>query len=286
MTSTWIVGVDGSENARRAAEWAVDQAAGRDVRIVVLAAWTVPMMATGMLPGGGMLPNWPELESAVERSTEELAAELARDGVTIEARTEQGPAAQVLIEASREAALLVVGGRGLGRAKGLMLGSVSQRCASQAVVPTAVIGDEAPLGRARSIVVGYDASVNARRAAQWSLEFAGPDAEVTILDALALAPWLPADVVRERHAAEVEAVEAEFQAHMAELDPNHRAIHTLVLADARVALLEASQQADLLVLGARGRGRLGSMLLGSTTNWLLQAATCAMVVVPPPDRTT
>jgi nucleotide-binding universal stress UspA family protein len=286
MTSTWIVGVDGSDNGRRAAEWAVDQAAGRDVRIVVLAAWTAPMATTGMLPGGMVLSNWTEVETAVERTTEALAAELARDGVEVEARTEQGAAAQVLIEASREADLLVVGGRGLGRAKGLMLGSVSQRCASHAVVPTAVIGDEAPLGRARKVIVGYDASANARRAASWALDFAGPDAEVTILDALALAPWLPADVVRERHAAEVDAVEAEFQAHMAELDPNRRATHTLVLADARVALLEASQQADLLVLGARGRGRLGAMLLGSTTNWLLQAATCAMVVVPPPDATT
>jgi nucleotide-binding universal stress UspA family protein len=285
MTSTWVVGVDGSDNARHAAEWAVDQAIGRDVRITVLATWTVPLVTTGMLPAALALPDWSELESALQRSTEALATEFSRDGVEVQARIAQGSAAPVLIEASRQADLLVVGARGLGRVKGVVLGSVSQRCASQGVVPTAVIGIEVPLGRACSIVVGYDGSTNARTAAQWALEFAEPDAAITILDALALAPWLASDVVRERFPSEVHAAEAEFRTHMAELDPDNRASHSFVIADARVALLDACQRADLLVLGARGRGGLGAMLLGSTTTWMLHGATRATIVVPPSDRT-
>ena len=78
--------------------------------------------------------------------------------------------------------------RGLGRVKGLMLGSVSQRCTSHGLVPTAVIAMEAPLGPARRIVVGYDASTNAQTAAQWALGFAQADAAITILDALGARP--------------------------------------------------------------------------------------------------
>lgn len=285
MTSTWVVGVDGSENARHAAEWAVDQAVGRGVHVILLATWTVPLVSTGMVPSTIAFPDWSALESELQRSTEALAAELSRDGVEVEARIAQGSAAHALIEASREADLLVVGERGLGRVKGLVLGSVSQRCVSHSAVPTAVISLEAPLGPARHIVVGYDASANAHRAAQWALGFAEPDAAVTILDALALAPWLAPDVVRERFPAEVAAVESEFHANMAELDPHDRASHSFVIADARLALLRASQDADLVVLGARGRGKLGAMLVGSTTNWMLHGATRATIVVPPHDRT-
>lgn len=285
MTSTWIVGADGSANARHAAEWAVDQAVGRDVRIIVLATWTVPLVSTGMVASTIVFPDWSALESELQHTTEALAAELTRDGVEVEARIAQGSPAHALIEASREADLLVVGARGLGRVKGLMLGSVSQRCVSHSAVPTAVISMEAPLGPARHIVVGYDASPNAQTAARWALEFAEPDAAVTILDALALASWLAPDVVRERFPVEVTAAESEFHAHMADLDPQHRATHSFVIADERLALLRASQSADLVVLGARGRGKLGAMLVGSTSAWMLHGATRATIVVPPHHRT-
>ncbi|MFZ1489991.1 MAG: universal stress protein, partial [Ilumatobacteraceae bacterium] len=284
MTSTWIVGVDGSDNARHAAEWAIDQAVGRDVRIVVLATWTLPIVPMGAMSSMAVLPDWSDLESELRRSTEALATKLSRDGVEVEARIAQGSAADVLIEASREADLLVVGARGLGRVTGLVLGSVSQRCVSHSVAPVAVIAMEAPLGPARRILVGYDASANARTAAQWALGFAQPDAAITILDALGIAPWLAPDLVRERFPVEVEATEAEFRTHMGELDPDNRADHSFVIADARVALVDASTRADLVVLGARGRGRLAAMLLGSTTTWMLQSATRATVVVPLPER--
>lgn len=281
MTQTWVVGVDGSENARHAATWALDQADGRDVRIVLVASWSVPVTAGGF--GAGVVwPDWSDIETGLQQSTEALAAELARPGVTVEARTVQGPAARALVDVSREADLLVVGARGLGGAKGAMLGSVSQRCVSHCVVPTAVITADAPVGPAQHVLIGFDGSANARAAASWGLAFATPDATITVLDALALAPWLSPDMVRERFAGEVEAAESEFQAQMGELDPDGRATHTFVLADARAALAEASEQADLVVLGARGRSRLRAALLGSTTTWMLGGATRATVVVPAP----
>jgi nucleotide-binding universal stress UspA family protein len=281
MTSTWLVGVDGSDNARRAADWAVEQARDRDVRMVILATWTAPLATNGMLPGTLALPNWSELEDELRRSTEQLAADLSRRDVDVEGRIAQGPAGRALVEASRHAQLLVVGARGLGRVKGLVLGSVSQHCVSQAVAPTAVIPPGVAVGPVDRIVVGYDGSTNARLAAQWALGFAARDTSVTFLDALPLLPSLPGDLVRERFPAEVAAAEAEFEAHMRELDPQDRAHHAFVIADPRVALHEASNDADLMVLGARGRGRLAAMLVGSTTTWMLNGATRATVVVPP-----
>jgi nucleotide-binding universal stress UspA family protein len=280
MTATWIVGVDGSENSLHAVEWAIDQAIGRDVEIVLLASWSAPLTTSGMFAEGFIAQDWHQLEQSLRQRTQELASQRARDGVGLAAEVTQGPAAQSLIEASRDAEMLVVGARGLSRVKGIMLGSVSQRCASHSAVPTAIIGAEAPLGPARRAVVGFDGSANARRAVEWTLGFVGGDTSINVVDALGVAPWLPSEVVRIRFASEVEAAEHEFQTHMAELDPDARAEHSFVIGDPRVKLPEAADGADLLVLGARGRGRVGAFLLGSTTTWLLNNANWATVVVP------
>lgn len=283
MTATWVVGVDGSENARHAAEWALDQAQGRDVRIVLLSTWNVPVVPAGF--GAPVVwPDWSEFEAEIRRSTEALAAQLSERGVAVEARVAQGAAGRVLVEESRDADLLVVGARGLGGAKGVVLGSVSQRVVTHSTVPTAVITMEAPLGPARRMLIGYDGSRNARAAVTWGLGFAAPEASVTIVDALPVAPWLPSDVARQHFPNEVAQAEAEFETQMAEIDPGGRATHSFVVADARAALLEASQDVDLVVLGARGRGRLGTILLGSTTTWMLNGARVATVVVPAPKQ--
>jgi nucleotide-binding universal stress UspA family protein len=54
----------------------------------------------------------------------------------------------------------------------------------------------------------------------------------------------------------------------------------VVIGDARVALARAADRTDVLVIGARGAGMLGSTLLGSVSTWMLDAAGCPMVVVP------
>ncbi|MGD9998252.1 MAG: universal stress protein [Ilumatobacteraceae bacterium] len=280
MTATWIVGVDGSENSLHALEWAIDQAVGRAVRLVLLSTWSPPLTAAGRFPEAAPLYDWHEFEQSLLEKTRALASERTRDGVQLEAVVSQGPAAQALIDASHEAELVIVGARGLGRVKGLVLGSVSQRCASHGVVPTAIIGPDAPLGPARTAVIGFDGSPNARGALEWALRFVDDAATITVVDALAVAPWLQDDVVRARFAKEVEAAEREFGAHMAALDPTNRAGHSFVIGDARVKLADVTRDADLLVLGARGRGRVGALLLGSTTTWMLHNATCATVVVP------
>lgn len=280
MTTTWLVGVDGSDNSLHAVEWTIDQAVGRDVRVVVVAAWSPPIMTGGGAPEGVALQYWDEFSQSAATIADTVVAERARDGVRLEARVVEGSPAQVLLDAGRDAELLVVGARGHGRVKGLVLGSVSQRCVTHGTVPTAIIPPAAPLGAVRRTVVGFDGSPNARHALQWSLRFFADDISITVVDALPVAPWLPPATVRRRFAEEVDAAQSEFEAHMVELDPGHRAEHSFVLGDARVKLTEAAHDADLVVLGARGRGGIGSLLLGSTTTWMLHNATRATVVVP------
>jgi nucleotide-binding universal stress UspA family protein len=75
--------------------------------------------------------------SMVERIVEELAGEFP--AVTIDTKAVTGPPAEVLIEASRHADLLVVGSRGHNQVSGLLLGSVSQHCATRALCSVVIV---------------------------------------------------------------------------------------------------------------------------------------------------
>lgn len=64
------------------------------------------------------------------------------------------------------------------------------------------------------------------------------------------------------------------------VDPTRRATRDVEIGAARHALAAASDTADLVVLGARGRGGVTGAILGSVTTWMLHDATCPVVVVP------
>jgi nucleotide-binding universal stress UspA family protein len=201
-------------------------------------------------------------------------------GPKIAARVEQGRAARTLIDNSRGTELLVVGTKGRGGLSGVMLGSISGQCATHATVPVAVVPAGVECVPVRRLVVGYDGSRNAREAVAWALQFAPASAQIDVVRAVELVPWLDEAGVRERFPAEVEKAGAEFEAEMDELDPMRRARRLIKLQDARQALCEAAHDADLVVLGARGHGRLGAALLGSVSTWMLHAPSHATVIVP------
>ncbi|MFG1676635.1 universal stress protein [Micromonospora sp. NPDC049282] len=131
-----VVGSDGSESALRALGFAVERAAQRDVPLRVLRVWEPP--GDRWTP-----PDFdPEDIAASERTAAE--AELARwrktfPDVPIEISTVPGSAAALLVEASRAAQLVVVGSRGRGGLRGMLLGSVSQQLIQHAHCPVAVV---------------------------------------------------------------------------------------------------------------------------------------------------
>ncbi|MGH9132405.1 MAG: universal stress protein, partial [Ilumatobacteraceae bacterium] len=116
------------------------------------------------------------------------------------------------------------------------------------------------------------------------LDFAGADVEIDVVRSVELAPWMCDTDILERFPGEVEQANAEFETDLADVDPTGRARPIFKLQDARQALSEAAAATDLVVLGARGRGRFAAALLGSVSTWMLHGASRATVIVPDPDK--
>lgn len=141
MVSKWktiLVGVDGSPGSRTALAWAAVEAADHQADLVVLNVWEPTL-----LPPMGSVPQ-SEAPDPGEPAAESLLAvikeELGEDPpVLVHPRVKQGNPAEVLIEESADADLLVVGTRGHGGFAGLMLGSVSQHVAAYAKCPVTVV---------------------------------------------------------------------------------------------------------------------------------------------------
>jgi nucleotide-binding universal stress UspA family protein len=140
-SGTIVVGVDGSEHGERALDWAIEEAKLRGARLVLLSAWHVPASVYGA-PGFA-----PQLDGRMDKPFEDVAEEVAdaaakrarEAGAEAEPSVRQGQAAEVLIDASGDADLLVVGSRGHGGFAGLLLGSVSAQCAHHAKSPVLIV---------------------------------------------------------------------------------------------------------------------------------------------------
>jgi nucleotide-binding universal stress UspA family protein len=139
-----VVGIDGSDNAHRALDWAVKEAATHHAPLTVL---TVHEVAASPWTGSPIIlpPDQEELED-VRRRVEEIVGKAAAQAgdpgpASITVRAEIGVAARVLIEASRDADLLVVGSRGGGGFAHSLLGSVTQQVIQHAECPVVVVPD-------------------------------------------------------------------------------------------------------------------------------------------------
>jgi nucleotide-binding universal stress UspA family protein len=138
-----VVGVDGSDASKDALRWAVDEAKLRGDSVVAVNAWQVPVLPFDVgpppAPSFDMVTLIPELEQAAQRIVESVVEEVAGDaGVEVQPVAAEGPAATVLIDAARDAELLVVGSRGRGGFLGLLLGSVSLQVAQHAPCPVVI----------------------------------------------------------------------------------------------------------------------------------------------------
>ena len=137
---TIVVGVDGSPQSRTALKWAAAEALDHGAGLVVLNVWehTLPP------PSGSVSVSERYVPDPSQRTAEDLVQvikeELGEDPpVVVEPHVKQGNPAKVLIDQSADADLLVVGTRGHGGFRGLVLGSVSQHVAAYATCPVVVV---------------------------------------------------------------------------------------------------------------------------------------------------
>lgn len=141
LSNRVVVGVDDSDGSSSALLWAIDEAARRGATLEVVHTWSVPYLVSLVELGTTIDdPSW--FEKVATETLDRLlngALDQTESRPTIERVVVQQDPAPALIETARGADLLVVGTRGRGGFKGLMLGSVSQQVVQHAPCPVVVI---------------------------------------------------------------------------------------------------------------------------------------------------
>jgi nucleotide-binding universal stress UspA family protein len=133
---TIVVGIDGSEHAVEALRWAVDEAKRRNTSVTLVHSWEMPVIQ-GRAPKD--LPHETFEERAQRVLSEVLEKVPAHHDIEVHTAITNYSPAQALVEASRDAELVVVGSRGLGGFKGLLLGSVAQQVAHHSACPVVIV---------------------------------------------------------------------------------------------------------------------------------------------------
>jgi nucleotide-binding universal stress UspA family protein len=136
-----VAGVDGSAESVRALGWAVRYATATGARVQALLAWHYPDVAGRPPVGVAPEPVRHQTESQEGTILNEAIAKVqgGQAGPEVETRLGYGHPAQVLIEASKEADLLVLGSHGHGAFTGMLVGSVSIHCVTGAFCPVVVV---------------------------------------------------------------------------------------------------------------------------------------------------
>ena len=237
----WIVvGVDHSPAARRAAGWAAELAP-------LLGARVSAVHGLGLLVPlrGELVPGHAHRDEIQALAEQEWCAPLADAGVDFRVRVREQPAIDAVVDeiAELNAELAVVGTRGPGLPDDQAMGSTALHLLQEATVPVLVVpadGAERPPALQR-LVVGNDGQPAAEAAVRWALDVAG------------------------RSGAECDVVR---------VPPGPR-------DEEAEALVEQADElgADLVVLGASGRGAEGDPLVGSVSRHVAHRSARAVVVV-------
>lgn len=136
-----VVGVDGSPESRLAVVTAFGEAARRRVRLLAVHAWTMPLRAegTGSDYEGGLARGEFEGRKLARRETSKVSAGFP--GVSVDVAVGDRSAGAELVDASSGAQLVVVGSRGVGGVRGLVLGSTAHALLHHAACPVLVVRD-------------------------------------------------------------------------------------------------------------------------------------------------
>jgi nucleotide-binding universal stress UspA family protein len=285
-----VVGYDGSADAELAVEWAARQARRHNHALTVLSVvnddeWILEYWRREAVLHGGKIVA----KEGAER------ARAAAPGLNVTSMTKVGPAAACLVEASRDAALVVVGSRGRGTLINLAIGSVAAAVASHASCPVVVVrgSGDIVVGPNYPVVVGVDGSPPSRAAlafaAAQAREASAPLTVVCARNVLAGEGWNDAYVgvavaldEGTMRADERRVAQETLDAAVDWVRWNHPDVAVTALmpeGPPAVELVRVGDDAGLIVVGTRGRGAFASLLLGSVSHAVVHAATRPVAVV-------
>lgn len=270
-----VVGHDGSSHADAALRRALEYAGARGVALHVVRA----------CDDDAELAAGEDLEAALERVRPSATG---AERVEVTCRAVPGRPVAVLSAAAAGAAVLVVGRRGRGRVL-QRLGSTASGVLRNAPCPVALVPEELPGGD--RIVVGWDGSAASADAVAWAAEHAALThrrLEVLVawqITSLAAAvphePGIAPPITAYQELADTEAEAGAALAREVAGDtlPAEAVSARAVRRPATAALLEAADDAALVVVGSRGRGGFAGLVLGSTSEQVSRHAPCPVVVV-------
>lgn len=282
---------DGSDSAKAALRWATREAARRDVGITLLHSIMPPVTSSSF---GASLPAplelLQELKDAAQQELTDVAATLDVARGTV-GTVEVGSPSSVIVEASMDAALVVMGSRGHGGFSGLLLGSVSDQVAGHTRCPVVIVRTDATTNgsaAASTVVVGVDGSRSGAAALRFACETASrngwsvtavhawqiPNYELIVVAGTPESPHVP-----ELHDAELR-LSSEALAGIADDFPDIVITERVMEADASTAILTAEEDMALIVVGSRGRGSFTGALLGSVSRSVLHRAHVPVAIVP------
>ncbi|GHJ57488.1 universal stress protein [Nocardioides sp. OK12] len=286
-TGAVVVAVDGSEHAEEALAWAARQAHLHHRPLAIVSVWEpVPSM---WLDTAGIdhAVLYAELSSAgADRvnAARDQALSLHPD-LTVETAVGRGDVRGELLRLSKHASLLVLGSRGRGPLRSLLLGSVSAAVARHAHCPVVVVRPGGTGGG--GILVGIDGTQRSMGAVAAAYDQAAATGEkVTVLHCFwdARVAYAGAMVVDETDdAADVRSLVAETTAGLAEKHPDVEVETRIVRGLADQVLVAEAQGRDLVVLGYHRQHGLGELLFPSVVTSVLEHAHGAVMVVPSPE---
>lgn len=280
-----VVGVDGSPSSLDAAAWSGGEAALRDAPVHIIHAaleWTYYVPLTPQPEPWG-----PAQAESVAEMLRNAAGRARADHPDLRVTTEvvnSGPW-DALVTASQNAQLIVVGSRGLGGFTGLLLGSVSRHVVTRAACPAVVVRE--PRARPKGeIVVG----VTGRPDQAPVLDFAFREAELRGASLHLLHAWTPPVVPTLGGAPPVacdldtigraeEMLLAEAVSGWQDKFPDVPVIHDVVCEHPARALIAASAEHDLIIVGAHGGGLRAALGMGSIAHALVHHARGPVAVV-------
>jgi nucleotide-binding universal stress UspA family protein len=275
-----VVGVDESVEAGRALRWGAREARRRGTRALAVLAWSFLDQHPGRQ--ARFAPDYDASDASAALDQMVLDALGGGEEELVERRVVCDIPARALLTAAAEGQMLVIGARGLGGFRGLLLGSVSRQCLHHAEVPTVVVQGREDTGT--GILVGVDGSEAAQAALRWAAHEARlRDTGLTVVHAYPLAPFGVDPYASMSIDASMlpKAAEKVLDGCIDQVDTSDlRVTRVTAVGSAAAPLVEMSEKAELVVVGTRGAGLLARMTLGSVASQVAAHAACPVAVIP------